>query len=163
MGCDLSLESAWDEDRNDVTFVCLTCFWQPVGSLSVQMFAKSENTKCSPLVESMGCDLSLESSWNEDCNDVTFVCLTCCWQPVGSLLYILYFSDIDSSGSWSGSVYCQSAGSGSRSVYRIYGSATLILMKGHNPYIPLMLQIFCVFRFCKNLCTDVADRLSSRC
>ena len=80
MGCDLSLE-LWNEDRNDVTIVCLTCCWQPVGSLSVQMFAKSENTKCSPLVESMGCDLSLESSWNEDRNDVTFVCQTACWQP----------------------------------------------------------------------------------
>ena len=45
----------------------------------------TKNTKCSPLVESMGCDHSLESSWNEDCNDVTFECLTCCWQPVGSL------------------------------------------------------------------------------
>jgi len=43
-----------------------------------------KNTKCSPFVESMGCDLSLESSWNDNCNDVIFVCLTWCWQPVGS-------------------------------------------------------------------------------
>jgi len=86
MGCDHSLESSWNEDCNDVTFVCLTCCWQPIGNLNTQMFAKSQkNTKCSPLVESMGCDHSLESSWNEDCNDVTFECLTCCWQPVGSL------------------------------------------------------------------------------
>jgi len=45
----------------------------------------TKNTKCSPLVESMGCDHSLELSRNEDRNDVTFICLTCSWQPVSSL------------------------------------------------------------------------------
>ena len=33
------------ENRNYVTFVCLTYCWQPVGSLSAQMFAKSHKYK----------------------------------------------------------------------------------------------------------------------
>jgi len=85
MGCDLSLESSWNEDGNDMTFVCLTCCWQPVGNLSVQMFAKSQKYKMFTVSRKYGLWPIIGMAWNEDRNDVTFVCLTCCWQPVGNL------------------------------------------------------------------------------
>jgi len=60
----------------------LTVYWQPKRANVCKI---TKNTKCSLFVESMGWDHSLESSWNKDRNDVTFVCLTRCWQPVSSL------------------------------------------------------------------------------
>jgi hypothetical protein len=85
IGCDLSLESSINEDCNEATFVDLTCCWQPVGSLSTQMFAKSQKYKKFTVSQKYGLWLIIGIVIKENRNYVTFVCLTYCWQPVGSL------------------------------------------------------------------------------
>ena len=51
-----------------------TCSWQQPQHTNV--WDINRNLQCSPLVKSMGCDLSLELSWNVDRNDIILLLLT---------------------------------------------------------------------------------------